>query len=153
MNSTMSSTATSQSESLLIGTPSSPAAASISEVVFQEFGTSRPLPLPNTRSLASLVTEFEADPEMAQHLTEARQNLAVELYADEPETLSALRLAAGLSQAQLAERVGTYQPYIVRLERGQADPSTDMIARLARALGVDDEQAFRSVRNQRATRG
>ena len=149
----MSSTATSQSESLLIGRVSSPAATSTADVVFREFGTSRPLPLPNTRSLASLVGEFEADSEMAEHLTEARRNLAAELYADEPETLSALRLAAGLSQAQLAERADTHQPYIVRLERGQADPSTDMIARLAHALGVNDEQAFRAVRNQRATRG
>ena len=149
----MNSTATSQDESLLIGKPSSPASASVGEVVFREFGTSRPLPLPNTRTLASLVDEFEADPELAQYLTEARRNLATELYADEPETLSALRLAAGLSQAQLAERADTHQPYIARLERGQADPSTDMIARLAHALGVNDEQAFRAVRNQRVTRG
>lgn len=149
----MSSTATSQYESLLIGAPSSPAATPTAEIVYREFGAARALPLPNTTSLASLLSEFEAEPDMSAHLAYARRNLSRELYADEPETLSALRLTSGLSQAQLATRAGTTQPYIARIERGQADPSTDMIARIAQALKINDEQAFRAIRNQRHTRG
>ncbi len=149
----MSSTATSQEESSQIGALSSPAAGGPCEIVYREFGAARPLPLLNTTSLASLLNEFEAEPEMSAHLAEARRGLSVDLYADEPETLSAMRLAAGLSQAQLAIRAQTTQPYIARIERGQADPGTDMIARIAGALGAEADLAFRAIRNQRNTRG
>src|SRR3990172_5617523 len=144
------STATSPVESLPIGAPSSPSAA---PVLYREFSTSRPLPLPHTISLDSLVSEFESDSEMAKHMVKARRDIAATLYADEPETLSALRLAAGLSQAQLAARADTTQPYIARVERGQTDPGTDMRARSAQALGADEAHTFRAIRNQLASRG
>lgn len=79
--------------------------------------------------------------------------MAATLYADESETLSALRLAAGLSQAQLAARACTTQPYIAKIERGQTDPGTDIIARIAQALGVDEAHTFRVIRNQLVSRG
>ena len=50
--------------------------------------------------------------------------------------LIAARLAAGLSQAELAERVGTKQPAIARLESGSSEPSLAMLKRLAKALNV-----------------
>lgn len=146
------STATSPAEFLPIGAPSSPS-ASAAPVLYREFSTSRPLPLPHTISLDSLVSEFESDSEMAKHMVKARRDIAATLYADEPETLSALRLAAGLSQAQLAARADTTQPYIARIERGQTDPGTDIIARIAQALGADEAHTFRAIRNQLASRG
>lgn len=146
------STATSPAESLPIGAPSSPSAPA-GLVLYREFGAPRPLPLQNTISLDSLLGEFESDAGMAQHMAKARQDMAATLYADEPDTLSALRLAAGLSQAQLAARAQTTQPYIARIERGQTDPSTDLIARIAQALGVDEAHTFRAIRNQLASRG
>ena len=148
----MSSQATSRSESSLIGNPSNSVATSTGDVVYREFGTDRPLPLANTSGLASLVQEFEADPGMGVS-AEARRKLAAEMYADEQETFSALRLSVGLSQAQLAERANTTQPYIARIERGQLDPGTDMISRIAQALGLPEDKTFRAIRNQRATRG
>ena len=146
------STATSPIESLPIGAPSSPS-ASAAPVLYREFSTSRPLPLLHTISLDSLVSEFESDSEMAEHMVKARRDMAATLYADEPETLSALRLAAGLSQAQLAARAHTTQPHIARIERGQTDPGTDIIARIAQALGADEAHTFRAIRNQLASRG
>lgn len=146
------SLATSRKESLPIGTPSSPT-ASPGAVVYQEFHVARPLPLPNTVSLASLINEFESEPGGAAGMAQARQNLAANLYADEPETLSSLRLRAGLSQAQLAMRAETTQPYIAKLEAGRADPGTHMIARIAQALGVEEALAYRAIRNQLASRG
>jgi DNA-binding XRE family transcriptional regulator len=85
--------------------------------------------------------------------------LASELFqralpADEPRPLSAeeilaqidgptlgsrlrtLRLAAGLTQAQLAERTGIHRPNIARVEAGRHTPSLETIARLAAAIGV-----------------
>jgi ribosome-binding protein aMBF1 (putative translation factor) len=45
------------------------------------------------------------------------------------------RLRAGLSQAELAERMGTSQSTIARLENGQTLPSTKTILRYAEATG------------------
>lgn len=101
-----------------------------------------------TVSLQSIIAEDEADPVRATHLANARKKLAPTLYADSPETLSALRLAAGLSQMQLAVRCQTNQPHIASLELGENDPGTALIVRIARALGEDEGRVFRAIRNQ-----
>jgi transcriptional regulator with XRE-family HTH domain len=46
-----------------------------------------------------------------------------------------MRLAAGLSQRELARRGGTSQPAIARYERGVATPSWETLQRLAAACG------------------
>jgi len=45
------------------------------------------------------------------------------------------RLRAGLSQAELATRMGTSQSTIARLESGQTLPSTKTLLRFAKATG------------------
>ena len=47
-----------------------------------------------------------------------------------------LRLMRGLTQRELAERVGTKQPNIARLENGRVEPSLSLLKRLAEALGA-----------------
>lgn len=47
-----------------------------------------------------------------------------------------LREARGLSQAELAELLGTRQPSIARIESGRVLPRIDMLFRLATALGL-----------------
>lgn len=47
-----------------------------------------------------------------------------------------LRMERGLTQQQLAERVGTRQSGISRLESGSRDPSLSFLRRVARALGA-----------------
>lgn len=49
--------------------------------------------------------------------------------------LVAARNRAGLTQAQLAERMGTTQTAIARLERGRSKPSTRTLERFAEATG------------------
>jgi|SRR5207248_4886132 len=48
-----------------------------------------------------------------------------------------MRMAAGLTQAQLAKRIGTTQPTIARLEKGLdvRTPRWDTLQRIATALG------------------
>jgi transcriptional regulator with XRE-family HTH domain len=46
------------------------------------------------------------------------------------------RVKAGLSQAELAERMGTSQSAIARLESGTAKPSLSTLQRLAKATGT-----------------
>ena len=45
-----------------------------------------------------------------------------------------LRLKKGLSQKQLAKKVGTRQPSISRLESGDYNPSLNFLKKLAEAL-------------------
>lgn len=47
-----------------------------------------------------------------------------------------LRLAAGLTQAELARRTGIHRPNIARVEAGRHTPSLETLARIAQAIGV-----------------
>lgn len=53
------------------------------------------------------------------------------------DAVRAAREAAGISQAELARRMGTGQPTIARLELGGVDPKLSTIERISRALGTD----------------
>lgn len=49
----------------------------------------------------------------------------------------------GLTQTELAERMGTTQPTIARLEAGGVTPSLDTLRRAANALGLELVVEFR----------
>src|SRR2546423_6667182 len=49
--------------------------------------------------------------------------------------LKQARVAAGLSQRELARRAGVHQPQVVRAERGE-DVQLSLLARLAQPLGL-----------------
>ena len=51
------------------------------------------------------------------------------------ETLKEERLKAGLTQQQLAERIGTKKAYISRLENGKADVQLSTLFRIFEGLG------------------
>lgn len=51
--------------------------------------------------------------------------------------LSELRRSRGLSQTEVAARMGTSQSALARLESGQADVRVSTLARYAAALGAD----------------
>ena len=51
-----------------------------------------------------------------------------------------LRVAAGLTQQQLAERVHVSARTIISIEKGQYSPSLMLAYRMARVLGVTVEQ-------------
>ena len=73
--------------------------------------------------------ELQADPEVkAEYDALAPEfEIAVELIR--------ARLRAGLSQAELAERMRTSQSTVARLESGQTLPSTKTLLRFAEATG------------------
>lgn len=62
----------------------------------------------------------------------------------------AARARAGLTQTELAKRMGTTQPVVARLESGRLRPSTRTLERYARATGsrlkVSFEPAEKKVR-------
>ena len=60
--------------------------------------------------------------------------------------LARLRVAAGLSQTQLAERLGTVsEPGIHRWETGRTRPSVDILPRLASTLGISIETLVHAI--------
>lgn len=68
---------------------------------------------------------------------EARERLRPEY--EFRRALIQARLDNGITQADLAERVGTTQSAIARLESGGAEPSFNMLRRLSAALNVSFE--------------
>lgn len=59
------------------------------------------------------------------------------------------RADAGLTQEQLAERMGTKQEVVARWEGGRVMPSTRTLARLAKATGTTLQISFVSSRGGR----
>ena len=59
--------------------------------------------------------------------------------------LRRLRRRAALSQAELAERAGTTQETISRLERGHHHARGGTLRRLAEALGVEARELMKGV--------
>lgn len=58
--------------------------------------------------------------------------------------LKRLRLAAELSQEELAHRADMDRTYVSSLERGNYAATVDMLERMAEALGVDPIELLRS---------
>jgi len=57
------------------------------------------------------------------------------------------RRGAGLTQAELAERLGTKQPVIARLESARSNPLFGTLRRALRASGYDLEAVLRPARS------
>lgn len=75
------------------------------------------------------IMEEVRDPEFAKEYGEelAKINVAV--------TMAKARTEKGLTQEQLAERAGTSQPYIAKLESGYANPSIGAVAKILAVMG------------------
>jgi ribosome-binding protein aMBF1 (putative translation factor) len=61
---------------------------------------------------------------------------ALETEHELTRTIIRQRITRGWTQGQLAERVGTRQPVISRIERGVGNPSLQTLKRIATALGL-----------------
>ena len=59
--------------------------------------------------------------------------------------IMALRKAAGMTQEQVAERLGVSPQAVSKWETGTADPSTSNLLALAKLFGVSAEELLRSV--------
>lgn len=70
--------------------------------------------------------------EMAERVQREDAEMRRALVAD----LVARRRAAGLSQGEVAERMGTSQPAVARLEAGQVDARMSTVQRYAAAVGA-----------------
>jgi DNA-binding XRE family transcriptional regulator len=110
------------------------------KVFYKEFSVPpKPLAVAGAIDIDDLVAEFESQSqESAKAIAKGRKWVAETFYADRP-TLAQLRLKKGWSQAELARRAETSQPYIARLEQGNVDPQMSTAQKIAKVLGVSIE--------------
>jgi ribosome-binding protein aMBF1 (putative translation factor) len=80
-------------------------------------------------SLAKLRQKLLADPEV-----KAEYDRLGPIFAVVGEMIDA-RQAAGLTQADIADRMGTSQSVVARLENARHMPTFDLVARYAAAIG------------------
>jgi ribosome-binding protein aMBF1 (putative translation factor) len=80
-------------------------------------------------SLAKLRRDLLKDPEV-----QAEYDRLGPIFAVVGEMVEA-RQAAGLTQAEIAHRMGTSQSVVARLENARHMPTFDMVARYAAAVG------------------
>ena len=78
-----------------------------------------------TISLAEMLAENMKDPEFAAAYAEADAEYSV------LEAMLKARLEAGLTQAEVAERAGTTQSAIARLEGGSVSPTVETLRKYA----------------------
>lgn len=79
--------------------------------------------------LSELKSRLEKDPEFAAEFAMADAEYAV------VEALVKARLRAKLTQSQLAQRIGTTQSAVARLESGRVSPSLATLRKYAQATG------------------
>lgn len=58
------------------------------------------------------------------------------------KNIKSARKAAGVTQAQLAERLGVYQKDVSRWERNQREPGAVTLASICRALGASADEVL-----------
>lgn len=85
----------------------------------------------------ALAREVAADSEASEAVRLGRKLLAQHQGSGD---LASLRLAAGLSQTQLAAACGIEQPHVSRYESGKTEPLMTVCRKLASALNVSMEQ-------------
>lgn len=56
--------------------------------------------------------------------------------------MAAIRKAQGLTQRQLADKIGANQGTISKIEKGIGNPTQDILVRIASALGVELIELF-----------
>jgi len=92
------------------------------------------------------VAQLEQDPAIRVELEQARQEIRATIYGtDDPSSIRSLRLSKGLSQARLADAIGSTQAHIARIEAGHTNLHVQTIVRLARALDESPMAVFRAL--------
>lgn len=79
--------------------------------------------------LADLIAKNMEDPEFAKAYAEADAEFEV------IEAMIRARAEAGLTQGALAERMGTTQSAVARLEGGRVSPTVETLRKYAKAVG------------------
>ena len=88
---------------------------------------------------AKISDEWRKDPDFMREYDALEEEFAL------ATALIMARSDAGLTQEELAQRMGTTQSVIARLEGGKSRPSTTTLARVAKATGTRLRVSFERV--------
>jgi len=77
-----------------------------------------------------IAAEWRKDPEFMREYDALEEEFALS------RALIGARAHAGISQAELAERMGTTQSAVARMESGKGRPSSSTLAKVAKATGT-----------------
>jgi ribosome-binding protein aMBF1 (putative translation factor) len=89
-----------------------------------------------TIPLETLFSEWRTDPEYVREFEAQAEEFAL------AHALIGARAQAGLTQEELAQRMGTTQSAIARMEGGKGRPSTSTLAKVAKATGTKLRVSF-----------
>ena len=92
-----------------------------------------------TIPLSKLSDEWFKDPEFVREFDTLEEEFAL------ARALIGARAQAGLTQEELAQRMGTTQSVVARLEGGRSRPSTTTLAKFAKATGTKLRVSFEAV--------
>ena len=104
-------------------------------------------------SLDDKIAERKAqDPKFEARLRKAAERLLPLAETDDGKvTMTSLRIAAGLTQTELAQKTNSRQPNISALEAGQRDnPNRDTMRLLCEALSCDMNTLDLAIENSKA---
>ena len=94
---------------------------------------------PKTIPADALFARWRADPDYRRAYAEAEAEFSI------AAALIAARAQAGLTQAELARRMGTTQSAIARMESGRFKPSHRTLEKYARATGTRLRVSFEAI--------
>lgn len=100
------------------------------------------------------IAKLERTPARAAALARARQRIGAWVTNEMPDKgLAALRMKAGLSQAKLAELIGTQQSNISRWEKTTGDMQHSTMKKMAQVLGVSTADVVAAIERQQLGQG
>ena len=79
---------------------------------------------------------------MAEGPSQSVDERETELFSVVAQRMKSARVRAGLSPAELADKIGVKKPYIFELERGTGNPTLKTLNKVAVALDVDPGDFF-----------
>lgn len=120
---------------------------------FEDFAIpSIPVP-PKYTSITDVVNELESTEEGRVGMEDARKWVAGTFHSDDGMTLRTLRLKRGWSQIHLADKLGTSQSHIARLERGTENVYIQTCRRLCDVFHIDMNTLDQALKNQEQAGG
>lgn len=89
--------------------------------------------------VSKLFKEWHKDPEYVREYEALEEEFAL------VNALIRARMESGLTQEEIAQRMGTTQSAVARLESGRSRPSTATLAKFAKATGTKLRVSFERV--------
>lgn len=89
------------------------------------------------RKLSNLTTWSKYEKKLLKNKNIVAETKKIEYQYQLAKSLIELRLSRHLSQQDLANKIGTKQPVISRLETGTQKPSVTLLERIAKSLDVN----------------